>query len=438
MTDTPAESIQKTHEKIKSFLIFTYFLVLACWIASGLLGFVPEPWREYGLLGLQTLIVFAPAFAAARVGRKYGESHYHRISIWPINYLHAAAVLALTIAIIALSFSIASLLGLMRADWSVPGMIAAVSPPGPDGAQAALSPFQAIAGGFAVSIIVGVPLFSFWGLGIEYGFRFFLVEKLCGITTRPRAYILAGLLSSVIAFPYIFNSLNLTAPDLFQWIRITIAAIAFGSFLAEVLRRSESLGLTAFAFGCYMSQVVGVWNYVFTDVHPIFGGPTGLIASAFWGGAAIELYRRPEARKVRRTTIRRAVPAPLEQEIPSPQPKSDTPPEPIAEPDPIPAIEESPIEEPALDIAAPNKPEPQLELEAVAEFAEEEEQPAPKKTAKKKKAPRKRKSTKNKTATKKKPAKKKKSTRKRTAKKKKAAKKKPAKKKPAKKKSSGD
>lgn len=447
-----------------------------------LASFLPDPIHGGIRQALVILLFIAPLIGAWADARRHRQRFYHQVNLLPINLAAAAGILVLTLILFTASYGLSALLGFAEGDWGVPS-IAGIG----DGI---LPPRTILMTGFAVSVLIGLPLLTLIALPVEIGYRLYLLPKFIEYLGRPKAYVVVGLIAATAAVPFVIN--GPFGMSVAGAIRLCLFSIVFGAYLAEIYRFSEHIGLTAFAAGAFMSQAMGMWPFIYTEAHPWFAGPTGLITIALWAIPALILYRRPSRRKVARAAVKRAPVrrAPLPQRETSPQaddspvdmekqpeeaaddteaaPEPTSPPEvetrptddslmpeidlplpaaePEPEPEPKPVAKETPLElGPLVPLGDSDEPGAVVDLPFIDEALPPTPKPKKKRAAAtkkktsatpKKKVAKKKPTTKKKTTAKKKPAKKKPAKKKKAATKKKAAKKKPAKKKTAAKKKS--
>lgn len=145
-----------------------------------------------------------------------------------------------------------------------------------------------------MSIFIGPFIHFLFTLGEEIGWRGFLLPRLMpyGKTT---AYLVVGIFWGLWHAPIIWVGFNYPGHPLAGIGMMCLLTSAFGIFLNEMTLHYRSVLLAAFIHAAVNAQGFGVWQWVFPDVNPLLGGPTGLVGAAVWalaGIAAVYVFKR--------------------------------------------------------------------------------------------------------------------------------------------------
>jgi hypothetical protein len=240
---------------------------------------------------LLSALMVIPAGSASIAKRLFPDSASTTLPIWPLPLRPALAVTLAAPVLFALSYAIATSLGLTHPQWNLGGLInratAQISTPLPPGVESAAPAITLVA--YPIfSILVGATLFSVIALGGEIGWRGYLLPRLQSLG-QPLAPLLTGVLWGLWFLPLIgVLCREIEAPAMADtMLRGVALAIVLSLFLANVMRRSRHLGITAMALGAFAGQDSGIWSQLFEQSSPPWTGTTGWINIAVWGLAAV-------------------------------------------------------------------------------------------------------------------------------------------------------
>lgn len=243
------------------------------------------------LLGLSLV----PAVAAFLSSLWYGkEGDFPTIRLWPVPLKPLLVALAGVPAAFALIYGLSGAMGLTTVDWSMTRLVNHLPSYRDLHLSAPLSPALVFLVGFIVSLLLGVTVCTVYAVGIEMGWRAFLLPKLAPYG-RVRAHAISGLLWGLWLIPVSFLQFGDGA-----WYSLSIRAMAMGVvlgiILAEVWRRYEHVGLNAMCLGLFAAQSDGMW------VHLAPGGGTatgafGWVSIVVWSCVALVMLTRPAPEK---------------------------------------------------------------------------------------------------------------------------------------------
>ena len=211
-------------------------------------------------------------------------------TIWPIPRAVVVRIALVIPGIIALTFLILPVLGLSRPDWRMGELMAKL----PSAADlqipknvAPLLPPIFLVSGFALSVVLGPTIYAAALIGLEYGWRGYLLPRLMPLG-HWRASVASGLLWALSLVPLLTQFSG--APS---WGGRAIQALAmgtvFGALLGEIWQRARCISMTAICCGCFLCQVSTTWLYLFPDrtTHFIWAGPFGIVSMLTWGIIAL-------------------------------------------------------------------------------------------------------------------------------------------------------
>lgn len=132
-----------------------------------------------------------------------------------------------------------------------------------------------------MSIVLGPFINLLFGLGEEIGWRGFLLPRLLWLG-KARAYLLLGVIWGLWHAPLVWAGLNYPGAPLDGMAMMCVLCVAFGFFLNEMTLHYRSSILAGFIHATFNAQGFGVWLLLFPNVHPILGGPFGLVGAACW------------------------------------------------------------------------------------------------------------------------------------------------------------
>ena len=145
-----------------------------------------------------------------------------------------------------------------------------------------------------MSILLGPILHFIFGLGEELGWRGYLLPRLMPYG-KPVAYIATGILWGLWHLPIILVGFNYPGHPIAGIAMMCLLTSAFGILLNEMMLHYRSVLLAAFIHAAVNAQGFGVWNWLFKDINPLLGGPTGIIGVAVWltaGYTAVLIFKR--------------------------------------------------------------------------------------------------------------------------------------------------
>lgn len=224
------------------------------------------------------LIMWAPGLAALaalmleRPKKKLGEALNLRIgSLGPY-----ALVVFLVPLLFAVMYGLSWLLGLADPDFTMASLQEIA------GDRDDVTPESVLEVYLPISIFLGPILHFLFSLGEELGWRGYLLPRLMPLGKGP-AYVILGILWGLWHAPIIFVGFNYPGHPIAGIGMMCILTTAFGLFLNEMTLHYRSVLLAAFIHAAVNAQGFGVWHWLFPDVNPLLGGPTGLAGIAVWG-----------------------------------------------------------------------------------------------------------------------------------------------------------
>ena len=202
--------------------------------------------------------------------------------IWPIPKAAALRVLLMPLGVFALSYGLATLLGLTYPQWNLAGLlneVEAVStqPLAPN--VRALAPGIIFVTYPLVSIGLGATLFALIALGAEFGWRGFLLPRFMPLGAVP-AHLLVGLCWGLWFFPLLYGwhrEIGDYTGLMETQLRTVALCMALSLVLGTIKNRTEHLGLCALALGGIAGQACGIWEHLFQQQTPPWTGNLGWI-----------------------------------------------------------------------------------------------------------------------------------------------------------------
>ncbi len=238
------------------------------------------------LLGLSLV----PAVSAFLVSLWFGKAaDFPTIRLWPVPWKPFLVALAGIPVTFALVYGVSATMGWSSIDWSMTRLINHLPNYRDLRLSGPLSPAVVFFVGFLLSLLLGVTICTAYVVGMEIGWRAFLLPKLAGYG-RVRSSLVSGLFWGLWLVPLSFLQFGEGA-----WYSLGFRAVAMGVvlgvILAEVWHRYEHVGLNALCLGLFAAQSGGMW------VHLAPGGNTatgafGWVTIVVWSLVALVMLMR--------------------------------------------------------------------------------------------------------------------------------------------------
>lgn len=217
---------------------------------------------------------------------------------WPAYILAGLLAPVLFVAV----YAVISLVGLVRPDWMLGSLMNSLKPV-MESMGMSLPPMSVgvsttlLVAGLILSVVLGATAYAVVALGIESGWRGYLLPRLMPLGRVP-AYLISGALWGLWFVPliadwYYDNGLpgQKLSEALSLIVRMTLMTIVLSVVLGEIWRRKQDVGLTAVVLGGFLGQLHGggmsMWSYLFTQVREPWTGSFGLVSILIWAMAAI-------------------------------------------------------------------------------------------------------------------------------------------------------
>ena len=292
-----------------TYLAFTFGVGYAAQFALLRLGFIvyDEPTIFNTLLFLA--VMWIPAMGALAVTVLCpGEGRMPRL--WPVPFAPAVKLMAAVPLVVALSYAVATLLGLAAPQWDLSSTMMQLEESlrdTPPNVMAILPPFLIVTG-LLLGVVLGATVFAAAALGSELGWRGCLLPRLA-VRGRAAAHLVTGVLWGLWFMPLVFwryyDTGNLSGFHVAALCGMAVALV-LGAFLNEIVLCSRNLGLAALALGLFVGQREGIWQYLFPTAELPWAGVFGvftmvlLLALVFAvrrlvGGGAPSVQEKPEA-----------------------------------------------------------------------------------------------------------------------------------------------
>lgn len=261
---------------IFSFLAVTLGLSVA---AQAVALMTPLWWAKYVVLAAPVL----GAVAARRTSAWSGEA---KSVMWPIPKLPAVRIAIVTPLVFAAVFVATTVAGLTRPDWNLGELMMRItSNADASTAKAMAMPYMPkvmLVLGLLFAFLIGPTLVAASVIGIEYGWRGYLLPRLMPLG-KWRAYGALGLMWGLSMAPtQIANASHLAVALLVLSLAMFIVVSAI---LGEIWTRTHNIGLTAVFYGCFITQATAILPFLFPDSRVLFpwGGTQGVVAIVAWG-----------------------------------------------------------------------------------------------------------------------------------------------------------
>ena len=259
--------------------------------------------RSLGALGVLLVAVLAcvPGIAAY-LARKYAPNPEfpppaHMPPTWTTYLLAALLAPALSVG----TYYIIGATGLVKPDWMLGKLMNELRPVMESMGQSippmSLGLASAIlAIGFVISSLLGATLYALLALGVESGWRGFLMPRLMPLGRVP-AYLIAGILWGLWFLPltvdwFADNGIpgEKVGDAVSLMVRILVMTTLLSIILGETWRRRRNIGLTAVMLGGLTGQLylgrMSIWIYLFPEAGEPWNGTVGLVSLILWGIAA--------------------------------------------------------------------------------------------------------------------------------------------------------
>lgn len=249
-------------------------------------------WVASSILPLYILLI-APVAGAVAARKASPRPDEVKSAIWPLPKTLAVRIALVTPLIYIAVFAITSVAGWTRPDWAMQEAMTRIGadPGGPAAAAKAmpLFPYIMLVVGFMLTMLLGATVAAAAALGIEYGWRGYLLPRLMPLG-RAKAYTAVGIAWGVSMAPWL--DLMPGAPLALRFALLLAMSVAVSFLLGEMWRKTRHIGLTAFFCGCFVAHSSNIWLFVFPDDATTFpwGGAFGVVSVAAWAIVAA----RPE------------------------------------------------------------------------------------------------------------------------------------------------
>ncbi|HUW61509.1 MAG TPA: CPBP family glutamic-type intramembrane protease [Candidatus Bathyarchaeia archaeon] len=260
--------------------IFTFLAVtLALSVAAQAVSMMtPLKWAVYFNL-------IAPVLGAVAARRTSSWPADVKSAIWPVPKMPAVRIAVVTPLIFAVVFILTTLVGLTRPDWRLGELMMLLVSDARGAAVKALvmpnMPQVMLVLGLLFTFLLGPTLIAAFVIGIEYGWRGYLLPRLMPLG-KWRAYAALGLMWGLSMAPMRIAN---TAHSALMLLVLSLAmTILLSAILGEIWRRTHNIGLTAVFYGCFTTQATALLPFLFPDVNVLFpwGGAYGVVSIIAW------------------------------------------------------------------------------------------------------------------------------------------------------------
>jgi hypothetical protein len=272
----------------KGIAIFLGITIGVSWTVEGTLSVLPwtRTAREYQTSFILVALLLIPAFAALIASIVCGDNEHPKLTIWPIPKYPALAMAVLAPLLFGVAYSATTLAKRSWPDWKLQGLHLS---------QYTVDPIFFLVAGFALSIVLGPTLYAAVCAGTEFGWRAYLLPKLLPLGRGP-AHLLVGFFTTVWAFPMVSDPFHYPKDAPKEFLALLAITSVVTVFLNELWLRTRHAGLTAVAAGCFLSQAVGMWQYLFPSADLPYAGTRGAASVLVWFVAAVVISRFPMPR----------------------------------------------------------------------------------------------------------------------------------------------
>ncbi|HNY86221.1 MAG TPA: hypothetical protein PKL54_04470 [Candidatus Hydrogenedentes bacterium] len=273
------------------FLLVTFGLGAALLAGGQAAGFVvhDEPNIFHSLYLLAVMWVPAVGALAASLAAPGTARPLPRI--WPVP-AGAAARLAVAVPLLfAAAYGVNAAVTRVPPQWGLSTLLSDLEVNLAEMPEAVRGAFPGLllGAGLASSVLLGCVFFSLCVLGLEIGWRGYLLPRLLPLGRVP-AHLVSGTLWALwfLPLPVGYALLENDFASLPMTLGCGLAmALALTAFLNEIVIRRGHLGLSALALGLFVSQQDGMWPFLFPAASPPFGGTRGLLLTGMFLLAAV-------------------------------------------------------------------------------------------------------------------------------------------------------
>jgi hypothetical protein len=252
-------------------------------VAQGVSMMRPLAWVAY----LQLIAPVFGAFIARRTSSWPGEVES---DIWPVPKMPAVRIAIVTPLVFAAVFIATTLVGLAKPDWNMGELMMRLAQNSSEPAMKALAmpnmPVVMLVLGLLFSFLIGPTIIAASVIGIEYGWRGYLLPRLMPLG-RWRAYAALGLMWGLSMAP---NRIVNAAHSALVLLILSLAmTIVLSAILGEIWRRTHHIGLTAVFYGCFTTQATAILSFLFPESRVLFpwGGTYGVVSIIAWTVVAV-------------------------------------------------------------------------------------------------------------------------------------------------------
>lgn len=273
------------------FLPVTFGLGAALLAGGQTVGFVvhDEPNIFHSLYLLA--VMWVPAVGVLAAALAAPNAAHPLPKIWPVP---AGAALRLAVAVpllFAAAYILNALMTQAPPQWDLSTLLSDLDVTLEETPEAVrgMFPKLLLGAGFVASVALGCVFFPLCVLGLEIGWRGFLLPRLLPLGRVP-AHLISGALWALwfLPLPLGYAILENDYASLPLTLGCGLAmALALTAFLNEILLRRGHLGLSALALGLFVSQQDGMWPFLFPAASPPLGGTRGLLLAGMFLLAAV-------------------------------------------------------------------------------------------------------------------------------------------------------
>ncbi len=209
-----------------------------------------------------------------------------RVGPWPVYF----AILFGVPALFGIAYGLSAMAGVAEYDPSMSQFLATLREAAGEEA-AALTPGMLAASTLVASLTVGPLITAGFTFGEEFGWTGYLLPKLLPLG-KWRAAILYGLIWGLWHAPIIAAGYNYPGYPVIGPIAMCAFTVALGLTMTALRLRYDSVLITSWMHALINSQGRGVWMLLFTGVHPLLGGITGLPGLLLLGVLGLWLLSR--------------------------------------------------------------------------------------------------------------------------------------------------
>ncbi|MBI2425905.1 MAG: CPBP family intramembrane metalloprotease [Candidatus Hydrogenedentes bacterium] len=228
-----------------------------------------------------------PGVAALLAAQMAPNAQHPLPGLWPEYADKAIRVGVVTFIAFVVIYAVIGITGVSSPQWDLAVLMNKVpklTEQSENPAVLKVAPYILLAVSPFLSLVLGLTLFAVVALGSELGWRAYLLPRLMPLGKVP-AYTIAGALWTLWLMPLVYLGFQygarLDAMPLFT-VQLLAWAILFGASLAEIMRRTNNVGMAAMALGSFVSQTFGLWGHLFPVTAPPWTGSIGVIALVVW------------------------------------------------------------------------------------------------------------------------------------------------------------